>query len=163
MRMTGVCLAAAAIALVGLGMTAQAKPQQQTHVMTVQLPFGGAETIRYSGDVAPAVTWSDAEPFVKFDPFTAFADFDRIFAAMDRQIAIFDRQMAGLERNAANAQANAVYEAATGGANSGFCAETVEMTQLGNQPTHVVRHAYGSCASPNAGTAASASAPGQRT
>ena len=163
MRMTGVCLAAAAVALLGLGVTAQAKPQQQTHVMTVQLPFGGVETIRYSGGAAPTVTWSDAVPFARFDPFTGFADFDRIFAAMDRQMAAFDRQMAALEHNTANAHANGVYDAATSGANSGFCAETVVMTQSGNQPAQVVRHTYGSCAAPNAGTAAPASAPGHRT
>lgn len=163
MRITDACLAAAVLGLLAFGATAQAKPQQQTRVMTVQLPFGGTETIRYYGDAAPTVTWSDAAPFAKFDPFTGFADFDRIFATMDRQMADFDRQMAVLERNAANARANGVYNAAAGGANGGFCAESIQVTQSGNQAPRVVRHAYGACATPNADTAAHAAAAGQRT
>lgn len=162
MRITDACLAAAAIALVGVGATAQAKTQQQSHVMTVQLPFGGTEIIRYSGDAAPTVTWSDAGPFAKFDPFVGFADFDRIFATMNRQMADFDRQIAALERNAANASANGVYNAAAGGANAGFCVESIQVTQSGNKAPHVVRHTYGACAAPRAETAAPAAA-GQRT
>ena len=162
--LTAVCLAAGAAAILGLG-AAQAKPQSQTQTMTIQLPFGGVETIQYTGNRAPLVKWSDPEPFAKFDPFLGFADFDRIFATMNQQMADFDRQMAVLERNAASAQANGVTNAGTGGASGSFCAESVEMTQTGNQPPHVVRRAYGSCAAPtaNADAAAHAAAVGVRT
>lgn len=153
MRLRNACLAAAAVAVVGLAATAQAKPQPQNHVITIRLPFGGTETVRYAGDTAPTITWSDAAPLPTFDPFIGVADFDRIFATMDRQMADFDRQMAALERNAANTSEDGLYDTAVGGGKGGLCAETVEMTQTGNQAPRVVRRTFGACAAPNAQTA----------
>jgi hypothetical protein len=163
--LTAAGLAAGVAAVLAFG--AQAKGPLQVHVMTVQLPFGRTETIRYSGNTAPTVMWSSTAPdkmFAAFDaPFWGFPEFDRIAAIVNRQMAALDRQIAELEREAANAPSNGVYNAATGGANAGFCAETVEMTQTGNQAPHIVRHAYGACAAPNANAAAHSVPAGQRT
>src|SRR5579863_4512448 len=68
------------------------------HEMTVQLPGGSTETIRYTGDVAPKVTFIQA-PFdvawvapVTFGFEPSFAALDRIAADMDRQMDTFWRQ-----------------------------------------------------------------------
>src|SRR5579864_1152310 len=70
----------------------------QSHVMTVRLPGGGVEEIRYSGDVAPQVTVSPegipvsvAWPLAMFDSDLSFAGLDRISAAMDRQMNVMLR------------------------------------------------------------------------
>ncbi|MBS0385506.1 MAG: hypothetical protein JSS00_09170 [Proteobacteria bacterium] len=157
-------LAAGVAAILAFGAQAKGAPPQ-LHTMTVLLPFGGTETIRYGGDVAPTVTWSDTatgKTFAAFDaPFVGLTDFDRIAATMNQQMAALDRQIAALQREAANAPSNTVANAATGAA-SGFCAETVEMTQTGNQPPHIVRHTYGACGAPTANMAAHPATAGQR-
>lgn len=85
-----------------LGLGAFAPPatgkEPATHQMTIQLPNGGSETIRYTGNVAPKVSFVQ-EPFAVawpgpvtfgFDP--SFAAFDRIAADMSRQMDAFWRQ-----------------------------------------------------------------------
>jgi hypothetical protein len=85
-----------------LGLSAVALPaigkEPATHEITIQLPGGGAETIRYAGDVAPKVTFVQA-PFavawpapVAFGFGPSFAALDRIAADMDRQVDAFWRQ-----------------------------------------------------------------------
>lgn len=68
-----------------------------THEITIQLPGGGSEIIRYTGNVPPkvifaadpfAVAWT-AEPFA-FAP--SFATIQRIAADVDRQMDAFWRQ-----------------------------------------------------------------------
>ena len=86
-------------AVLGLGAFAlpAASKDPATHEMTIQLPGGGSETIRYTGEVPPkvifaadpfGVAWT-AEPFA-FDP--SFAAIRRIAADMDRQMDAFWRQ-----------------------------------------------------------------------
>jgi len=85
-----------------LGLGAFALPtsgkEPATHEMTIQLPGGGTETIRYTGDVAPKVSFL-AAPFavvwpnpVAFGFGPSFATLDRIAADMDRQVDSFWRQ-----------------------------------------------------------------------
>lgn len=147
--LTALCLAASATAILAFG-GAQAKPSpQQLHVMTVELPFGGEETIRYAGTEPPTVQWSDDKPFAGFvTPFWGIADFDRIAAMMNQQMVEFDRQIAAMQRETARASSNTT-TASAGNTNGGYCAETVEMTQTGNQAPHIVRHTYGACGTPS--------------
>lgn len=79
---------AAALALAGTTAIASA---QAIHQMTVELPGGGVEHIRYSGDVKPVVVMLPADPFAvafaqPFWPSQAFAQMDQISAQMDRQM-----------------------------------------------------------------------------
>jgi hypothetical protein len=66
-----------------------------THTVTVHVPGGGVETIEYTGNVAPKVSFqaipvmgSPEGSFIAFSPidFPSFALLDRISAAMDRQM-----------------------------------------------------------------------------
>ncbi|GAC1043547.1 hypothetical protein [Rhizobium sp. No.120] len=72
---------------------AQQKQSIQMHQMTVRLPDGSLEMIRYSGNRPPVVTFPgdpDAAFITAFDPFgdaSSFAEMERISAAMDRETA----------------------------------------------------------------------------
>jgi hypothetical protein len=155
------CLSVGAAAILAVSSVAQAKAPQQ-HAMTIALPFGGVETIHYNGDQPPTVDWSDA-PSTFEAPAWSLGNFDDIAAAMNREVAALDQQMAALERDAA-APPNGVFNASTAAANGAFCAESVQMTQTGNQAPHIVRHTYGACGAPGAGHAkGSALSGGQRT
>ncbi len=66
------------------------------HHLTVALPGGGTETIAYSGDIAPKVTFltpqmvRDREGVAVWSPF---AQMDRVSAMMDAMASDMDRQM----------------------------------------------------------------------
>jgi hypothetical protein len=126
--------------------------------MTVQLPGGGVEEIRYTGDVPPQVR---VEPVVAataipwIDP-TPFAEFDRISAAMDRQAMLLLRQAALLNSPNANLVDTAAlaqlppgsreYTFFSTASGSGICTRSMEMTATGNRPPKVVTHSSGNCA-----------------
>ncbi len=116
--------AGAAVALAGVTAVTAAERQ---HVMTVRLPDGSLEQIRYSGDVAPKVALGDEVPapaamFGFLD--TAFGP-DSPFAVMDRMSAEMDRQTDAMMRQAAVAAAQ---PAAAGGD------VQMQMTSLGEVP-----------------------------
>ena len=97
---------AAVLGLSAFALTAGANPA--THEMTIQLPGGGSETIRYTGDVAPKVSFVEA-PFaiawpapVGFGFAPSFVALDRIAADMDRQMDAFWRQAQTMTRWPAN-------------------------------------------------------------
>lgn len=83
------------------GLASQALAQQETrqpairHQMTVRLPDGSLEVIRYSGDQPPAAEFRGASDptsytVTAFDPFddaSPFAEMQRISAEMDRETA----------------------------------------------------------------------------
>jgi hypothetical protein len=149
--LSAVLLAAGATAVLAIGAAAQAKQQHNAHVMSVQLPFGGVETIHYQGDVAPTVTtWSGFLPgSAAFDdPLLAGGSFARVSQAMDREMAALRKQIEALQRGAP--ASNGVFNAAAG-PGGGYCAETVQITQTGDGPAHVVRHSYGDCGAATAG------------
>lgn len=90
--LTKFILAGAAVAgLAAVGAVAA----ENSHVLTIRLPDGSQEQIRYTGDVAPKVRILTApRSFVAFapmiDPFgpdSPFAEMDQISAAMDREAA----------------------------------------------------------------------------
>ncbi|WP_454856225.1 hypothetical protein [Rhizobium binxianense] len=94
-----ILISAGMIAAAGFagGAAAQSRvnQSQSTHVMSVRLPDGSLERIRYAGDRPPEVRFERqlAAPlafmpvFDGFGPDSPFADLERISAAMDRQAA----------------------------------------------------------------------------
>ena len=85
-------LAATAL-VVAAGFTGLAVAQaRNTHVLTMRLPDGSMEQIRYQGDQAPQIRL-EAEPtaFAVLAPtafeLAPFAELERISAAMDREAA----------------------------------------------------------------------------
>jgi hypothetical protein len=95
---TPLAIGVAALAIVAGGVAlAQMK---NAHVLTVRLPDGSVEQIRYSGKVAPEVVVRPGEAPLAFapadDPFDAglpLAGIDRVFAEMDRQAAAMLREV----------------------------------------------------------------------
>ncbi|HKT20210.1 MAG TPA: hypothetical protein VJR47_19305 [Stellaceae bacterium] len=67
------------------------------NTLTIQLPSGATETIRYAGNVAPQISIRPAQAAEAFDeaPLGVFAP-DPIFAAMERQSAAMARETAAL-------------------------------------------------------------------
>jgi len=158
-------VAGAAIALSGAAF-AQSGPN---HTMTVRLPDGGIAQIRYSGNVAPRVTFGEApEPVDVFAPMPALFGPGSPFAAMERISAEMDRESAAMFRQAdalaAAANSGQLAEAALRslppgsrsysfvstmsgpGSDNRVCSQSVEITGMGNgQPPRVVRRSSGNC------------------
>ena len=94
---------AAVLGLGALALPTMAK-DPAVHEMTIQLPGGGTETIHYTGNIAPKVTFVQS-PFdvtwaapVAFGFEPSFAALDRIAADMDRQMDAFWRQATTIAR-----------------------------------------------------------------
>jgi hypothetical protein len=166
-------LASLATALAGVTAVAAAE-RQPVHVLTVSLPDGSVEHIRYTGDVAPrivigagdAATALSGSPAGLFDsafgPDSAFAAFDRIAAEMDRQAATMLQQAmtaapsdtsgpamltpAALA-SLARAPAGATsYSFVSSSSGAGTCSRSVEVTSLGDgKAPQVIRKASGDC------------------
>jgi hypothetical protein len=102
MRKSSLILAGAAVALAGAtAVTAAACGNE--HVLTVRLPDGSVEHVRYTGDVAPRIVLQPAAPAMSVGPLalfdTAFGA-DSPFAAMERVSAEMDRQADAMMRQA---------------------------------------------------------------
>jgi hypothetical protein len=74
-----------------------------THVLTIHLPGGGVEQIRYSGDAPPEIYFRPTpaliEPsllFPAFGPGSPFAVFDRISEEMELRAARLLREAAAM-------------------------------------------------------------------
>jgi hypothetical protein len=91
-------VAAGAGALLLAGSVALAAGQPAVHDLTVQLPGGGVEHIRYTGKVAPKIVF-DTDPFwaVPVEWSRPFAVFDALDMAMDRQMDAMLRQATALQ------------------------------------------------------------------
>lgn len=138
--------------------------------MTVQLPGGGFEEIRYTGDVPPQVRVEPiaAAPAIPWIDPTPFAELDRISAAMDRQAALLLRQAALLNSPNANLVDTAAlaqlpagsreYSFFSTASGSGVCTRSMEMTATGDGPPKVVTHSSGNCA-PAGGAGSAAGLP----
>ena len=91
---TAAVIGAALLAAAGLA-GASAGELVKTHVLTVRLPDGSLEQIRYSGDQPPRISVDD-QPAPVFSPrFESFGA-DSPFAALDRMSAEMDREAAAL-------------------------------------------------------------------
>jgi hypothetical protein len=171
---------AAVLGLGALALPASGK-EPATHEMTIQLPNGGTETIRYTGDVAPKVTFVQA-PFavawpapVAFGFVPSFAALDRIAADMDRQMDAFWRQAQTVTSWSGN---DDLSQAALQNLVPGFSAYSVvsqsfgdkvctRMTQITSSPNggkpKVVSRTSGNCDASPTGAGISPSPTGART
>src|SRR6185437_16196207 len=149
----------AAVALVGFAGLAEGQ-SREVHVLTVPLPGGGVEQIRYTGDVAPQVYIVGAPMATMqtvFGPPAPFAELDRISAEMDRQASWLLRRGAVLaaaspaELTAAATRAlpagSQGYSFVSTMTGDGVCTRSVEITSQGNGGApRVVIHTSGNCA-----------------
>jgi hypothetical protein len=129
---------AAALGLAGIAGMADAQTSN-THVMTVQLPNGEIEQIRYSGDVPPQIVLAP-------DAVT----FESPFAALEQMTAMMNRQAEAMLRSARAMAMQPVpmTEAAFGhvAPGSGVCMRSVQITYTGNgEQPHVVSRTAGDC------------------
>jgi len=145
-----------------------------THVLTIHLPGGGTEEIRYSGDVPPEIFLEPGpalgDPpslFPASGPESPFAMLDRISEEMNRRADLLLREAAGMTGRL-TADPNQLIEAASRGlpptgysysfvsalSSNGSCSRSVEITSLGDgkQP-RVVSHTSGHCGGDRAETA----------
>lgn len=158
---TSLLSGAAALLLSGASVGALAKGPQ-THVMTVRLPGGDVEEIRYSGDVRPQVTVSPGDAFADlgwpaafFGPDSTFAQMDRISAAMDRQMGLMMRNAEALAAEPALATGidqvklppgMQSYSLVSSMSGNGICGRSVEITSRGDgQKPQVVSKTWGNC------------------
>jgi hypothetical protein len=156
-----ILLGAATIGLIGA--VAYAADAPRIHVLTIPLPGGGVEQIRYSGDVAPTVTFRQGSPAAVAwanprGPDSAFAMIDRIQAEIDRQMAaVLQHPLAmpnlappgaglqGADGGAAPASAQSYSMVSTFSGGHG-CTQSIEVTSAGpGQPPKVVRQSSGDC------------------
>ena len=64
------------------------------HHLTMKLPEGGTETIEYSGDIAPRMTFSKpSQDSAGVRVWAPFEEMERVSAMMDEMAADMDRQM----------------------------------------------------------------------
>jgi hypothetical protein len=149
---TVIAAGAAALALTGLAAVASAETAN-THVMTVRLPGGTVEQIRYSGDVPPQVVFAPDD-----------AAFESPFAMLDRMTALMDRQAEAMIRTINSMMAQPFLapttEAAFGAvpAGSGVCMRSIQITYTGHGQPHVVSQTASDCGS-SGGTAAPVQLP----
>ncbi len=149
------------------------------HVMTLHLPDGGVAQIRYTGTVAPRITFGDnpaptevlAPMPVLFGADSPFAAMQRMSAEMDREAAAMFRQADALAAGASPGQltetalrrlppGSASYTFVSTMSGNGVCSQSVEITAMGNgQPPRVVRHSAGNCG-PSGGATGSVNLPG---
>jgi hypothetical protein len=159
MRITRSLLVASAAAFTLGGATTLARAaDHDTHVMTVQLPNGAIEQIRYTGDVAPRVVVAPGASQVAF-PFVAasvgdpFAMMRRISAIMDQEAAAMLQAAGGMAAQPFGSPTQADVGAAPFGeqgygviaTGAGVCARSVEITYTGHGQPHVVSQTAGDC------------------
>lgn len=158
---TLVLAGAAAVVLCG-ACGAVAAENAQSHVMTIRLPSGAIEEIRYTGNIAPRVVVSSERapvdfgwPVALFGPGSAFAEMDRISAAMNRQMdvvlhnaeALADEPGLVTEIDAGKlppgTQGFSFVSTMSG---NGVCGTSVEITSRGDgQKPQVVSKSWGDC------------------
>ena len=160
-----VILAAAAVAaLTGLAFAAGSS----VHEMTVNMPDGGVAHIRYTGDLAPKVSYvrtpSGSAPIGYFGE-SPFAEMDRISALMDRQMAVMMQQARMMQQQALQnaSMSSAAFKALPAGSGysfistlsgTGVCMKTVQITASGNAAPKVVSQTSGDCGAENAASPA---------
>lgn len=171
-----VLLAGAAAVLLASACGAAVAKGPETHTMTVRLPGGGVEEIRYSGNVAPQVVVTPQYapigfgwPMAFFGPDSAFAQLDRISAAMDRQMGAMlqDAQALAAEPGlvtqvgVGNLPAGSErYSFVSTTSGNGVCAKSVEITSRGDgQKPQVVSKSWGDCGKGESGAGATSLAP----
>jgi hypothetical protein len=144
-----------------------AAARQDTHVMTVRLPGGAVEQIRYSGDVPPQIAFAGSAlpfdvgwPVAFFGPDSPFAEMNRISAEMDRQMAAMIGNADALAANPGVTEIGAgqlppgaeSYSFVSSMSGNGVCARSVQITSRGKgQKPQVLSRTYGDCGSGSGG------------
>lgn len=150
---------AGAFALAGL---AQAQVPD-SRVMSIRLPDGQVEQIRYTGDVAPDVVLLPQAPaapqMMAGDPFALLR---RISAMMDAQAAAMMQAMA-MQPLAMQPLAGAGgFGPVAVAAGPGVCMRSVQVTYTGHGAPHVVARTAGDCGgAPGQGAAHAVAIPGR--
>lgn len=156
---------AAALALAGMAAVADAQ-SSQIHEMTVQLPGGGVEHIRYSGDVKPAIVvmprLAVADPFAAdfaadFWPDRAFAQMQAIELQMDHRLNAMLEQANAMQAMAQSGRYDIAFGKMPPGTkqftqistftSNGVCTRTISVTSpatAGAQP-QLVSNVSGNC------------------
>lgn len=134
---------AAVVTLAGAASLAQAQTtdtQAGVHVMTVQLPNGAVQQIRYTGDVPPRVVFVPVAQQVD----SPFAMMQRMSEQMDRQMAMM---MQAFSPMMAQPFAGGPIQAGFGvmPAGAGVCMRSISVTYSGNGQPHVVSKTAGDC------------------
>lgn len=158
----------AAVGLTGLALAAGSM-----HEMTIQIPGGGVAHVRYTGDVAPKISFvqGEAQPFTAgfWAPAAPFAELDRITALMDRQMAQMIYQANLMQMQAQTPLYNATlndmpagsagYTVVSTMSGDGFCMRSTQITssQNGGRPK-VVTRTSGNCSDKPSATASQANA-----
>ena len=152
MLRTAALIAAAVLAAAGLA-RASAGELAKTHILTVRLPDGSIEQIRYAGDRPPRISFSE-EPapllsplFVSFGPDSPFAVLDRMSAEMDREAAALWNETARLS-DFALWPSGALTEADFGALPPGARGVSIDSTLSGG---HVCTRTFEYFASPQGG------------
>jgi hypothetical protein len=167
----------ACAALAGFSGPALAK-SPEFHVLTVQLPGGGVEHIRYTGDVPPTIIVAPmvAPGGAAFAPMPAFFGANSPFAMMDSISVEMDQEAASLMRRVESLAgapmpgAGPLTEAAFGqippGASgyslvstmtgNGVCTESMQITYSGNGAPKIVSSRSGDCGPATGGAAPAA-------
>jgi hypothetical protein len=129
-----------AIVLAGIAGIAKAQTPD-AHVLTVRLPDGRVEQIRYTGNVPPTVIVGPQAMATSFAPVSPFAMLERMSEDMERQQAVMFRAINDMTMP--NAGGFGVIPAMSG---PGVCTRSVQITFTGNgQAPHVVSQTAGDC------------------
>lgn len=149
---TAALIGAAVPAAAGLA-GASAGELARTHVLTVRLPDGSIEQIRYQGDQPPRISFGEesipvlSPLVVRFGPDSPFAVLDRMSAEMDREAAALWNDTARLS-DFALWPSGALTEADFGALPPGARGVSVVSTQSGG---HVCTRTFEYFASPQGG------------
>jgi hypothetical protein len=130
-----------AAAMLAAGAATPARAGDSTpHILTIELPDGAVEQIRYRGDVPPTVVMAPAPfsvPAPLFGPDPAFAALQRMSAALDAQAAVMLHEAEGMPR-LTEAQFRNLPAGATGYSfvstfsSNGACTRTTQVTYRGD-------------------------------
>jgi hypothetical protein len=155
MRTTRIALLTGTAAIILAGIAGMAKAQtRDVHVLTLRLPDGRVEQIRYSGDVPPTVILAPDAMATSFAPVSPFALLEQVAADMERQEATMFRTINDM--TGPNAGGGGIIPALSG---AGVCTRSVQITFTGNgQAPHVVSRTAGDCG-PAQGKATPATLP----
>ena len=167
-------------AVLGLGAFAlpAAGKDPAVHQMTIQLPDGGTETIRYTGEVAPKVSFVET-PFAIAWPAPGAFGFEPKFAAFDRIAADMDRQMGALWQQAATPQkwfnggdlsqaglqnlGGSAYTMVTESFGNNVCTRMTQITSSPHGKPKVVSRTSGNCNASPVGTGTAPNTSSART
>ncbi len=141
----------AAIALAGFATIAPAATPE-AHVLTLRLPGGQVEQVRYAGDVPPTVVLAPQSVVTSFAPAAPFALLQQISADMDRQAAALFANMTMLPSSGFGG-----FGLVPVMSGPGVCSRSIQITFAGTgQAPQVVSHTSGDCGPAPAGAAPAA-------